>query len=92
MRPIRRTLLRTLWVPLILLFQSCAAVPYVTEEVISRKLMNLPLGASKEKVLREFGPAHFMATIPRGEDLIEIFGYEMGNYTYSESNLIIFRE
>jgi len=76
---------------MIFIFQSCVAVPYVTEEVINRKLMNLPLGESKEDVIREFGPAHFVATIPRGEDLIEIFGYQMGNYTYSESGLIIFR-
>ena len=74
-----------------LLLASCAAAPYVTSEVIERKYENLVLGQSRATALEVFGVPHYTISIPKGKDTIEIAGYELGNYSYSEQILLFFK-
>lgn len=76
---------------LCLFFQSCAAVPFATEGLIERKISKLPLQTPKNEAFRQFGTPHYMVTIFKDGDIFEFAGYEMGNYAYSETSLLIFK-
>lgn len=76
---------------LVWLFCSCAAAPLVTEEMIDSKLGNLQLGELSQTAQNKLGIPDFVMLIPKEEDRIEIWGYHMGNYTYSEWGLLLFK-
>ena len=82
-----------LWLclPLMLMLSSCLGAGMMTENIIDQEMSNLTPGQTKDQMLKQFGLPHFMATIPVGQDVVEIWGYQMGNFTHQEEGMLMFK-
>lgn len=60
---------------------------------INRKLNNTPLGSSKQQVQASFGNPIYRIKYPQEKSsMIEVWGYEVGNYWYHESLTLFFKD
>ena len=76
---------------LMVTLQSCAAAPYVTSEVIERKFDHLQIGQSRQSAIAQFGAPHYTLSFPKGTDLIEVAGYDLGNFSYADHVVLFFK-
>jgi hypothetical protein len=74
------------------LLSSCSFLPTGTDMWINSKLNNTPLGSSREQVQDSFGNPIYRIKYPQGNSLIEVWGYEVGNYWYHESLTVFFKD
>lgn len=73
------------------MISGCAAAPFVTEGAIDRQVLGLVLGQSKVSVIEDLGVPHHRISFKQETDTVEILIYEMGNYSYSKTQTLFFK-
>ncbi len=63
----------------------------MTEGAIEEKLASLPMGEPQNEVIRSFGRPHYTVSFDRGENVYDVWEYEMGNFTYRDVGILIFK-
>jgi hypothetical protein len=79
------------FVCLAFLFQSCAAVPMVTSEVIERKMEKIQPGSPKMNLVRELGSPQTLIHFQKSGTRYEVWSYDMGHYWYHETRVLVLK-
>jgi len=80
-----------LTVSVALLLTSCMVSPFITAEYVDRKFSSISLGVEREVVIKKLGHPHYVTTLTQEDDLVEIWEYQVGNFTYYETGSVLLR-
>jgi len=72
-------------------FSSCTVMPAATNFMIDDSMNSAQMGSSTGQILNQYGTPHYHVVIPRPRDVVEIWGYDMGNYWVNDAVFLIFR-
>lgn len=74
-------------------FSGCTSVAGVgTEQLVNSKVNGLKVGMTADQVIRHFGyQPHYVTEMRRGADVFQIWEYNLGNFTYTETIVIVFQ-